>query len=242
LQKAQGREFLRGAASAALIGHNSRQWNIGARREGFVKSGVVTVAALTVIVLASATAPGPAQAPQTLPPLPGFVPPYEITQIVRSAGFDPLAPPLRQGGTYVVRATDFRGTLMRVVIDGRSGAIRAVNRIVAASEAYGPAEILPPAYALPQAYGEPAPPEPPRMVPFEQSAAPAPPPAAPLLAPSPAAHPVGFPPLPRPRPAKLASRKAAGDSKPAVGEPAAASSAPDTAVPKKQLAPAPLPD
>ena len=74
-----------------------------------------------------AIAPGRAQSP---PPLPGFVPPYEITRIVRTAGFDPLAPPLREGTTYVLRATDFRGILMRVVVDARSGAIRAVNRIV----------------------------------------------------------------------------------------------------------------
>ena len=64
------------------------------------------------------------------PPLPGFMPAFEITRIVRAAGFDPLAPPLREGTTYVIRATDFRGILMRVVVDARSGAVRAVNRIV----------------------------------------------------------------------------------------------------------------
>ena len=40
----------------------------------------------------------------------------------RLAGFDPLALPLREGTTYVIRATDFRGILMRVVVDARSGA------------------------------------------------------------------------------------------------------------------------
>ncbi len=58
------------------------------------------------------------------------MPPYEVTKIVRSAGFDPLAPPLREGTTYVLRPTDFRGILMRVVVDAHSGAIRAVNPIV----------------------------------------------------------------------------------------------------------------
>ena len=212
-----------------------------------MKLGVVRAAALTVVFVFSAAAPGAAQAPQALPPLPGFVPPYEITRIVRSAGFDPLAPPLRQGATYVVRATDFRGILMRVVVDGRSGAIRAVNRIVAASEAYGPVETLPPPYGGPPAYVEQAPPEfaPSRIVPIERSIAPDLPSAAPSIALLPAARPAisGFPPLPRPRPAELASRKAADESKPAVGKPSASPAAPAAvAVPKKQPATTPLPD
>ena len=49
---------------------------------------------------------------------------------LRSAGFDPLAPPLREGTIYVARATDYRGILMRVVLDARTGAIRDANRIV----------------------------------------------------------------------------------------------------------------
>ena len=72
--------------------------------------------------------------------------PHEITRIVRSAGFDPLAPPLREGSTYVLRATDFRGILMRVVVDAHSGAIRAVNRIVAGPSPIGPIGMMPPPY------------------------------------------------------------------------------------------------
>ncbi len=72
------------------------------------------------------------------PPLRGFVPPYEILRTVRAAGFEPLAPPLREGTTYVVRAIDFRGVAMRVVVDARSGAIRDANRIVAGPGLYGP--------------------------------------------------------------------------------------------------------
>jgi hypothetical protein len=66
------------------------------------------------------------------------VPPYEILRTVRAAGFDPLAPPLRQGTSYVVRAIDFRGVAMRVVVDARSGAIRDANRIVSGPGLYGP--------------------------------------------------------------------------------------------------------
>jgi hypothetical protein len=211
-----------------------------------VKLGVVRAAAFTAVFVFFAVAPGAAQAPQALPPLPGFVPPYEIARIVRSAGFDALAPPLRQGAIYVVRATDFRGILMRVVVDGRSGAIRAVNRIVAASEAYGPLEMLPPPFGAPPAYAEPAPPEfaPSRVAPIERGVAPDLPSAASSM-PLPAGHaPMsGFPPLPRPRPAELASRKAADESKPPIGKPSAGPAAPAAvAVPMKQPATIPLPD
>ena len=210
-----------------------------------MKFGVMAAVALSVVFPLSAVPQVAAQAPQTLPPLPGFVPPYEISRIVRSAGFDPLAPPLREGAAYVVRAVDFRGTLMRVVVDGRSGAIRAVNRIVAASEAYGPMEMPPPPYGPPPSYGEP-PPEfsPPRMVPFRESAVPALPLSAPSLAPLPAVRPVtqAFPPLPRRRPAEVASRKAADESKPTIGKPDSAVPAPAASIPKKQPSAGPLPD
>ena len=85
---------------------------------------------ITLPILASAAAY--AQTPVT-----GFVPPYEIVRTVRAAGFDPLAPPLREGTTYVLRATDFRGILMRVVVDARTGAIRDANRIVPGPGLYG---------------------------------------------------------------------------------------------------------
>jgi len=86
--------------------------------------------------------------PQT--PLRGFVPPYEILRTLRAAGFQPLAPPLREGTTYVVRALDYRGIPMRVVVDAHSGAIRDANRIVAGPGLYGP--YMPGPYA-PAYYG-----------------------------------------------------------------------------------------
>ncbi len=102
-----------------------------------------TVLALTILVLAVATghaqvpplpqapqAAPPRAAPLPPPPAPGFVSAYEIMRTLRSAGFDPLAPPLREGTIYVARATDYRGILMRVVLDARTGAIRDANRIV----------------------------------------------------------------------------------------------------------------
>jgi hypothetical protein len=88
--------------------------------------------ALIVTVSVLAAAPAFAESPAPLPPLPsaGFVPPYEIMRIVRGAGFEPLAPPLREGSTYVLRVTDFTGALLRVVVDGHSGAIRDTNRLM----------------------------------------------------------------------------------------------------------------
>ncbi|MGA7433273.1 MAG: hypothetical protein WBW35_22805, partial [Xanthobacteraceae bacterium] len=103
----------------------------------------VSVFAASALCIALLTGSGHAQVSATsssqFAPLPsvGFVPPYEIARNVRRAGFEPLAPPMREGSTYVVRATDFRGILMRVVVDARSGAIRDVNRIVPGPGSYG---------------------------------------------------------------------------------------------------------
>jgi hypothetical protein len=135
-----------------------------------------------------------------VPPLPlrGFVPPYEILRTIRAAGFEPLAPPLREGTTYVVRAIDFRGVAMRVVVDARSGAIRDANRIVSAPGLYGPYIAGP--YA-PVFYG--------------RLAAPPPYPADDLepgygLPPSDRHSPgLSLIPMPRPRPASLATTGAA---------------------------------
>ena len=105
--------------------------------------GVVFVACLLAaapgraqVLPAQVPAPPPA-APSATQPVTGFVSSYEITRIARSAGFDPLAPPLREGTIYVLRATDYRGILMRVVIDAHTGAIRDANRIVPGPGRYG---------------------------------------------------------------------------------------------------------
>jgi hypothetical protein len=196
-----------------------------------VRAGALGAAAFSLSLLLLAAAPGRAQTVPPPPPLPGFVPPYEIAKIVRSAGFDPLAPPLREGTTYVVRATDFRGILMRVVVDAHSGAIRAVNRIVAGPP-YGPIGMLPPSYEVPSSYGVPPDYAPPEFrglatAPNEENTAPP--------APFPAAvraviHPFVAepPPLPRPRPAELALRDAKTGTKSgetAVAKPDAKSNA-----------------
>jgi hypothetical protein len=168
-----------------------------------------------------AAAPGRAQVPAQVPapppaapnaappitqPVTGFVSSYEITRIARSAGFDPLAPPLREGTIYVLRATDFRGILMRVVIDAHTGAIRDANRIVPGPGRYGQF------YGTPSLY-DPSDLDAPTMVPSAAEMEPAP------------VRPMGshgamrsalpdIPPLPRPRPAALASRKPLDDATP----------------------------
>jgi len=171
------------------------------------------------LYVALLTGTGQAQVPATsssaLPLTPGFMPPYEIARTVRRAGFDPLAPPRREGPIYVVRATDFRGILMRVVVDARSGAIRDASRIVPGPGSYGsiagmaPYEPLPnetPApYGPPLGYGPGGPLDDGEMM------APRPPVARPLSR----ANVTVLPPLPRPRPPEIAARKPDG-AKPAA--------------------------
>lgn len=145
--------------------------------------------------------PLPASSLSAPPPIVGFVSSYEIRRTLRAAGFEPLAPPLREGTDYVVRATDFRGILMHVVVDARTAAIRDVTRIVPGPGRYGQYYGAP-VYG-PDDYG------PPLAPPTEASIESPPPPIRPL-APAPrviAEPPSASPPLPRPRPATLASRK-----------------------------------
>ncbi|HEX4042963.1 MAG TPA: hypothetical protein VHY10_14785 [Xanthobacteraceae bacterium] len=237
-----------------------------------MRVGVTGLSALALIL--SAIGIGRAQAPPPGPPplAPGFVSAYEIVHTLRAAGFDPLAPPLREGTIYVARATDYRGILMRVVLDARTGTIRDANRIVPgpgnyaghsgpygeADDPYGgplygpdadePSDAYGPGPYGRDAYGPVAPPS-------YDGLPNRPPPAAAPLSPPPAHAAAGIngPPLPRPRPAELASRKpgntakppaaidakhaVAGDPKPdaksSVPSPAAPAASAATAVPAK---------
>jgi hypothetical protein len=219
---------------------------------------------LSAIGIGRAQAPPPG--PPPLPPAPGFVSTYEIVHTLRAAGFDPLAPPLREGTIYVARATDYRGILMRVVLDARTGAIRDANRIVPgpgnyagpygtygeAHDPYGgplygpdadePADAYGPGPSGRDAYG-------PAVSPPYGGLPDGRPPSAATLPPPPAHAAAGMsvPPLPRPRPAELASRKpadtakpaAAVDSKPAIAndpKPDVKSSAPPPAAPPASAA------
>jgi hypothetical protein len=113
--------------------------------------GTGVFSASVVVSLALLTSGASAQTSSSQPrPVTGFVSTYEIMRTVRSAGFDPLVPPLREGTSYVLRATDFRGIPMRVVLDARTGAIRDVTRIVPAAS--GPIGTMPPSYGGPPAY------------------------------------------------------------------------------------------
>jgi hypothetical protein len=151
----------------------------------------------------AASSPPPPQAASAPKPVTGFVTSYEIMRTVRSAGFEPLAPPLREGTTYVLRATDFRGILMRVVLDARTGVIRDVTRIV--SDASGPYGVVAPAYGSSATYDAPAV----EMRSGEEGAAPqSTRPAAEQAAEEPGSSTHTFvPPLPQPRPRALAARR-----------------------------------
>jgi hypothetical protein len=199
------------------------------------RSGIVF--ALCVLPAGSSFAQSlPSPSPSALQtPLRGFVPPYEILRTVRAAGFEPLAPPLREGTTYVVRAIDFRGVAMRVVVDARSGAIRDANRIVAGPGLYGPympgpyAPVYygrlaaPPTYPLPgdiePGYGRP-----PYVGTSEQSSS------------DRHSSELNLVPLPRPRPASLAAT-IANEKKP-VARPDVATTTPAAAQSESSRRPA----
>lgn len=181
-----------------------------------MKAGLIGLAAISAVLLAAA--PGHAQSPPAAVPAPpaplpapGFMPPYEVTKMIRSAGFEPLAPPLREGTTYVLRATDFRGILMRVVVDARSGAIRAVNRIVPGPGPYGQVGMVGASYGMPPPYDVPPDADRPGLSPEQAALGP---PPSPLSYPGPHLR-EAAPPLPRPRPAELAARDAKAAPKPA---------------------------
>ena len=98
---------------------------------------LINAALLTLCVLLLTVA-GHAQSPQLAPPIVAaprtfsiVLPPDEINASVRAAGFSPQAPPRREGMVYVLQAIDQRDVLMRLVVDAGSGAIRAVDRVVA---------------------------------------------------------------------------------------------------------------
>ncbi len=208
-----------------------RRASIGARCGwGFsVRVSVIGAAAFSLLLLAAE--PSHAQAPPL--PFPGFITSHEVTRIARAAGFDAVAPPLREGTTYVLRAMDFRGILMRVVVDARSGAIRAVNRIVAGPGFYGPPIGMAAPYGFPDGYGL-------GMAPGDEIVVAPTPPMPPFVGRI-AVHPMATPPLPRPRPA-LASHRPVDEAKPAakaLAMPGNASAA--TAAPIAPSRPMPVP-
>lgn len=177
--------------------------------------------------------PAPARLSPQVRPVTGFVSSYEILRTARAAGFAPLALPLRNGTIYVLRATDFRGVLMRVVFDARTGAIRDATRIVPAdADSYGmmspygpppsgPPPYAPPPYELPPLYGPPPYGAPPYDEPAGYGALPgdlapdgsasspqlAMPDSRPKMSRPTAPARSIVPPLPRPRPAMVASQK-----------------------------------
>jgi hypothetical protein len=140
------------------------------------------------LLLAIASGHAQVAPPQQAPaPGAGFVPPYQIMRTLRSAGFDPLALPSREGNTYAARATDYRGVLMRVVLDARTGAIRDANRIVPGPGSDAQFGTLPPYESSPDSLPEVTG-------------------ALPLPRPVPRAIVSILPPLPRPRPAEFAAK------------------------------------
>jgi hypothetical protein len=115
-----------------------------------VTTRTAIIAGLVSFVLVPAAQ---AQAPQQAG---GLVPPRAVMGIVHSNGLDPVGRPMREGATYVVRAINRRGLLMRVVVDARSGQIRAVNRIVPGPDGPGAVAMRPAPYGPPPEFDPPA--------------------------------------------------------------------------------------
>ena len=223
-------------------------------RAGAFRTGVVAASLfLPFVVVAGVQAQTPSsaapnapsvQAPPQPKPVTGFVSSYEILRTARAAGFDPLAPPLRDGTTYVLRATDYRGILMRVVFDARTGAIRDANRIIPADSdyrygmtppPYGPSPYAAPAYGpppyVPAPYGASGEYRTPAQSAPAREGAPTPlirPGTASTKVPVIATHPAS-PPLPRPRPAALGPKsQKTGMAKPVGGLAQSAASQPQS--------------
>ena len=195
---------------------------------GEVRAGALSLCLAVWLLLAAGVAghaqtpppaaPTPVSAPASSQPrpMPGFVSAFEIIHTVRSAGFHPLSPPMREGTIYVLRATDYRGIPMRVVLDARTGMIRNATPIVASAaygmppQAYGPrpydAGPYGAPYGAPTGYGGSVP----GSEALEGSVVPPPQPAA--VSTSGRVPPAMQPslPLPRPRPAVLASKTTKG--------------------------------
>lgn len=94
----------------------------------------VRCAALTLVVAAWLAGAGAVTAePLRLAQAAAVLPPFEVITIVRSLGLDPLGRPVRQGGTYVLRALDDFDREMRVVVDARSGRVLSAVPVVSSS-------------------------------------------------------------------------------------------------------------
>ncbi len=99
--------------------------------EGVLKRTIALCACLLAVNVA-ANAGDLVQAPPTPALYPGvaypqaklWLPPHEITAIVRSIGLKPLHRPARHGATYAVRALAPTGEEVRVILDARVGIVR----------------------------------------------------------------------------------------------------------------------
>lgn len=117
------------------------------------------------------------------------MPAFEVASLVRSMDLTPVSPPRAAGDYYIVRALDWRGVPVRVVVDGRYRRVQEPGPVFAGRWSrrgrFG---------AVAPYYGERNPPSPPRSVrSYQPSASPA------ARQRSAAIDPEALP-LPRPRP------------------------------------------
>lgn len=161
---------------------------------------------------------GPGYAPGYAPA--ALLPPHEVYNIIREAGFSPLGMPRQRGFIYTIAVIDRGGEDGRLVIDARSGRIL---RFVPAWQHGAPYE----GGAWNSSYGPPGP-----LPPGAERSSLKPPASTPRVASRS---------VPVPKPSPLAAKPAAEPAKPAmeaVAKPAPepAASKPATEAPKQQAA------
>jgi hypothetical protein len=120
------------------------------------------------------------------------LPAHEILTIVRSAGFNPIGRPGRDGANYVIRAIDRHGDDVQVIVGAKDANILFVRRLGSRVGMAAPTD-----FAGPRAYPPRYPdyffgnvPRPPRTVPAQRAA-------------TPAKRTAAGPPVPRARPADV---------------------------------------
>jgi hypothetical protein len=198
---------------------------------------IFAVAALGALMVSAPAAADPLPPARTGPLLPA----YEIRTAIRALGLEPVGPARLRGRNYVMLALDDDGREMRVVIDGRSGELVAAvpvrplrrfapgRRVATMPPPDVPYDLGPgydgPDYDGPRVY---------RSVPdiYEEEPPPARPPAVIHRLPSATITRPHRTPLPRPRPASLASTGSIAAPATAKANPPAPKAKPATAATK----------
>lgn len=193
-------------------------------------TALIGAAVMTASVAVAAPTSAQAQVTRIPQAAPGqMLPVYEVINIVRAHGLDPVGAPLLHGVTYRTRAMDRAGRDLSVVVDARYGDILLVERADPLPYPERRITAMPPGDDDPEFFE--APPEPYSNIPPPAQRSAVKP--TPRVATMPAQK---RPPLPKPKPEAVASSQSAAPlpTAPAAAPPAPkAETAPATEAPTK---------